>query len=110
VLILVAAWACLRVPAAAAQAKLLDNGSFAGSTAGWTCSSGDTVVTSPVYSGSSYSLAGTPTGSDDAQCSQVGPGLPRIRAQGRHELVHQLGCVERLQLRRHGGALPGHAA
>jgi|GEM_PF-4438635 hypothetical protein len=82
VLILVAAWACLRVPAAAAQAKLLDNGSFAGSTAGWTCSSGDTVVTSPVYSGSSYSLAGTPTGSDDAQCSQVGPGLPRIRGSG----------------------------
>jgi len=55
-----------------AQTNLLTNGSFAtGSTAGWTCSSGDTVVTSPVYSGSSYALAGTPTSSDDAQCSQV---------------------------------------
>jgi chitinase len=58
--------------AAYAQTNLLTNGSFStGSTAGWTCSSGDTVVTSPVYSGSSYALAGTPAGSDDAQCSQV---------------------------------------
>lgn len=60
------------VPAASAQSNLLANGDFAaGSTAGWTCSSGDTVVTSPVYPGSSYALAGTPAGSDDAQCSQV---------------------------------------
>ncbi|HWG13406.1 MAG TPA: fibronectin type III domain-containing protein, partial [Streptosporangiaceae bacterium] len=59
-------------PAASAQSNLLANGDFAaGSTAGWTCSPGDTVVTSPVYPGSSYALAGTPTGSDDAQCSQV---------------------------------------
>ena len=58
--------------AAYAQTNLLTNGSFStGSTAGWTCSSGDTLVTSPVYSGSSYALAGTPAGSDDAQCSQV---------------------------------------
>ncbi len=58
--------------AANAQTNLLNNGSFAtGSTVGWTCSSGDTVVTSPVYPGSSYALAGTPTNSDDAQCSQV---------------------------------------
>jgi chitinase len=58
--------------AANAQTNLLTNGSFAtGSTAGWTCSAGDTVVTSPVYPGSSYALAGTPTNSDDAQCSQV---------------------------------------
>ena len=62
----------LTAPAASAQANLLTNGDFAtGSTAGWTCSSGDTVVTSPVYSGSAYALAGTPTGSDYAQCSQV---------------------------------------
>jgi chitinase len=59
-------------PAASAQANLLANGDFAsGSTSGWTCSSGDTVVTSPTYDGASYALAGTPTDSDDAQCSQV---------------------------------------
>ncbi len=62
----------LIAPSASAQTNLLTNGGFsAGSTAGWTCSSGDSVVTSPVYTGSSYALAGTPTGSDDAQCSQV---------------------------------------
>jgi chitinase len=69
-LILLAAGAA--APAASAQSSLLTNGDFAaGSTAGWTCSPGDTVVTSPVYTGSSYALAGTPTSSDDAQCSQV---------------------------------------
>jgi chitinase len=73
VLILFAAGAAgVAAPAALAQTNLLSNGNFAsGSTAGWTCSSGDTVVTSPVYSGSSYALAGTPSNSDDAQCSQV---------------------------------------
>jgi chitinase len=59
-------------PAASAQTNLLTNGSFAtGNTSGWTCSSGDAVVTSPTYDGSSYALEGTPTGSDYAQCSQV---------------------------------------
>jgi chitinase len=58
--------------ASAASGNLLSNGDFAtGTTSGWTCSSGDAVVTSPVYSGSTYALAGTPTGSDYAQCSQV---------------------------------------
>jgi chitinase len=62
----------LTAPSASAQANLLSNGDFAtGSTAGWTCSSGDAVVTSPVYPGSTYALAGTPTDSDYAQCSQV---------------------------------------
>lgn len=71
-LLLLAAGAGVTAPAASAATNLLANGSFAaGSTAGWTCSSGDTVVTSPTYNGSSYALAGTPTGSDDAQCSQV---------------------------------------
>ena len=58
--------------ASAASANLLSNGDFAtGSTSGWTCSSGDTVVTSPTYDGSAYALAGTPTDSDYARCSQV---------------------------------------
>jgi chitinase len=58
--------------ASAATANLLTNGSFAtGNTSGWTCSSADTVVTSPVFPGSSHALAGTPAGSDFAQCSQV---------------------------------------
>jgi chitinase len=58
--------------ASAASANLLSNGDFAtGSTSGWTCSSGDTVVTSPTYDGSAYALAGTPTGGDYARCSQV---------------------------------------
>jgi hypothetical protein len=72
VLMLLAAGLGLMTPAAMARSNLLVNGDFAaGSTAGWTCSSGDTVVASPVYPGSSYALAGTPTSSDDAQCSQV---------------------------------------
>ena len=71
-LLLLGLGAAAVAPAASAQTSLLANGDFAaGSTSGWTCSSGDTVVTSPVYSGSSYALAGTPTSSDYAQCSQV---------------------------------------
>jgi chitinase len=71
-LLLLGLGAAAVAPAAAAQADLLTNGDFAaGSTSGWTCSTGDTVVTSPAYSGSSYALAGTPTSSDYAQCSQV---------------------------------------
>lgn len=67
---LITAW--LAAPGASAQANLLVNGDFAtGSTAGWTCSPSDTVVTSPVSPGSTDALAGTPTNSDDAQCSQV---------------------------------------
>jgi chitinase len=58
--------------ASAASGNLLSNGDFGtGTTSAWTCSAGDTVVTSPVYPGSSYALAGTPTDSDYAQCSQV---------------------------------------
>src|SRR3984957_16551776 len=71
-LLLLGLGAAAVAPAASAQTNLLTNGDFTtGSTSGWTCSSGDTVVTSPVYSGSSYALAGTPTNSDYAQCSQV---------------------------------------
>ena len=62
----------LTAPDAFAQSNLLSNGNFgAGNTAGWSCSSGDSVVTSPVLSGSTFALSGTPTSSDDAQCSQV---------------------------------------
>jgi len=58
--------------ASAASANILVNGDFAaGSTSGWTCSPGDTVVTSPTYDGSAYALAGTPTDGDYARCSQV---------------------------------------
>jgi len=61
----------IMAPAASAQANLLTNGSFTSGTSGWTCSSGDTAVTSPTYDGAADALAGTPTSSDDAQCSQV---------------------------------------
>jgi chitinase len=71
-LLAAAAAGAVAAPGAVAQANLLVNGDFsAGSTSAWTCSSGDTVVTSPVYPGDSHALAGTPSGSDDAQCSQV---------------------------------------
>jgi chitinase len=56
---------------AAAQTNLLTNPGFeAGNLSGWTCSSTDSVVTSPVHSGS-YALAGAASSSDDAQCSQT---------------------------------------
>jgi hypothetical protein len=56
---------------ASAQTNLLANPGFeAGTTAGWTCSSLDSAVTSPVHSGT-YALAGAASGSDDAQCSQT---------------------------------------
>ena len=72
VLVLGLGVAAVAPAASAASANLLSNGDFAtGSTSGWTCSSGDTVVTSPTYDGASYALAGTPTDSDYARCSQV---------------------------------------
>ncbi|HUN36140.1 MAG TPA: carbohydrate binding domain-containing protein [Trebonia sp.] len=59
------------VPAASAATNLVANPGFeAGSLSGWTCSAADSVVTSPVHSGS-YALSGGATSSDDAQCSQV---------------------------------------
>jgi chitinase len=56
----------------AASSNLLANPGFeAGSLSGWTCDPGTaSVVTSPVHSGS-YALAGVPTSSDDAQCTQT---------------------------------------
>jgi chitinase len=55
----------------AAQTNLLTNPGFeAGNLSGWTCSSLDSVVSSPAHSGS-YALAGAASNSDDAQCSQT---------------------------------------
>jgi hypothetical protein len=52
--------------------NLVQNPGFeSGTIAPWSCSGGTgSVVTSPVHSGSD-ALLGTPTGSDDAQCSQT---------------------------------------
>jgi hypothetical protein len=78
VLLICAGGAALGAVGAVNQASaqgdnLLVNPDFAtGNLTGWTCDSGTaTVVTSPVYPGSTYALAGTPTSSDDAQCTQT---------------------------------------
>jgi len=64
------------VTAASAATNLVNNPGFeAGTLSGWTCSSQDSVVGSPVHSGS-YALSGAATSSDDAQCSQVIPVQP----------------------------------
>ena len=51
--------------------QLLVNPGFeSGSLSGWSCSTTDTVVSSPVSSGA-HALSGTPAGSDFAQCAQT---------------------------------------
>ncbi len=60
----------LATPATAATNLLTNPGFETGNLSGWTCSSLDSVVQSPVHSGS-YSLAGAASSSDDAQCSQT---------------------------------------
>ena len=67
------AGAVFATQAQAADSNLLTNGSFgSGSLSGWSCDSGTaSVVSSPVYSGDSYALAGAATSSDDAQCAQT---------------------------------------
>ena len=66
--------ALLALPGGAAAATvnlLADPGFETGSLSGWSCDAGTAdVVTTPVHSGS-YALAGTPTGSDDAECAQT---------------------------------------
>ena len=57
-----------RLAAAAASSNLLTNPGFESGLSGWTCSA-DSVVTSPVHSGSG-ALAGVASSSDDAQCTQ----------------------------------------
>jgi chitinase len=51
----------------------VSNGSFqSGALSPWTCDTGTaTVVSSPTAAGDAHALAGTPSNSDDAQCSQV---------------------------------------
>ncbi len=62
--------------AQADSTQLLVNPGFeSGSLSGWTCSPLDSVVTSPVASGS-YALSATPAGQDDAQCSQTVAVVP----------------------------------
>ena len=61
----------LATVSAAAQANLLANPGFeTGSLSGWSCSPLDSVITSPVHSGS-YALAGAVSDTDDAQCTQT---------------------------------------
>jgi len=49
---------------------LVNPGFETGTLSGWTCSSTDSVTSSPVHSGS-HALAGAASGSDDAQCTQT---------------------------------------
>ncbi|HJP75085.1 MAG TPA: carbohydrate binding domain-containing protein [Pseudonocardiaceae bacterium] len=58
-------------PAGAADSNLMTNAGFESGLTGWTCDGGTaSVVSSPVHSGSS-ALAGMPTASDIAQCTQT---------------------------------------
>ncbi|WP_030260992.1 carbohydrate binding domain-containing protein [Streptacidiphilus jeojiense] len=57
--------------AGAATTNLVANPGFESGLSGWTCSSGSgAAVSSPVHSGAS-ALKATPTGQDDAQCTQT---------------------------------------
>jgi hypothetical protein len=61
----------LAAPNATAATNLVTNPGFeAGTLSGWSCSSQDSVATSPVHSGS-YALSGAASSADDAQCSQI---------------------------------------
>ena len=75
-LLMVAVVPLLTAGSATAATNLLANPGFeTGTTAGWTCSSLDSAVSSPAHSGS-HALAGAASSSDDAQCSQSVPVQP----------------------------------
>jgi hypothetical protein len=58
-------------PADAAAANLVADPGFETGLTGWTCDAGTAAaVSSPVHTGT-HALAGTPTSSDDAQCTQT---------------------------------------
>jgi chitinase len=62
--------ALLPSASASAATNLINNPGFESGTSGWTCSALDSVVTSPVHSGTS-ALSGTSAGQDFAGCTQV---------------------------------------
>src|SRR5215472_8715391 len=57
-------------PASAATNLLANPGFETGSLSGWSCSTIDSVTTSPVHSGT-HALQGAANNSDDAQCTQA---------------------------------------
>jgi len=73
---LVASVSVLAGPATAAAVNLLSDPGFESSLSGWSCDAGTAaVVSSPVHAGSG-ALAGSPSSSDDAQCTQTVSVVP----------------------------------
>ncbi|MBC3842526.1 hypothetical protein GXW82_26995 [Streptacidiphilus sp. 4-A2] len=71
-----AALASSMTSASAATTNLLVNSGFeSGNLSGWSCSTLDSVVSTPVHSGS-YALEGAASSGDDAQCTQTVTVLP----------------------------------
>jgi chitinase/chitodextrinase len=62
--------ALLPSASASAATNLVNNPGFESGTSGWTCSTLDHAVTTPVHGGTS-ALTGTAAGQDFAQCTQV---------------------------------------